>query len=1097
MPAALRIRLFGEFSTALDYRSVSGLGSTRLQALLAYLVLNRDAAPSRQQLAFLFWPETTDGQAQTNLRQLLHTLRRRLPGIDDYLQIDERSIYWRPGAPVWFDIAAFEAAVDRARVNSGTERLAALDEASALARGELLPDCYDNWILFERERLTQQRLWVLQEGMQLLEERRDYPQAIEWARRLLAADPLHEATYRRLMRLHVLNNDRVAALRTYHTCAAQLEQELGVAPSAATREVYERLLSAPGGEPQSPSRESRLTLVGRQQEWATLQAAWRAANRGAVRCVFLSGEAGIGKTRLIEEVMIWAGQQGIPAGLARAYAAGGDLAYGALVDCLRSEAVAPLVRRLETPWRMELGRLLPELSVEDPTLPHPSPLTERWQVQRLLEALSRVFASPSRPFVLALDDMQWYAAETLEWLSFLVRFQPRARLLVIGAFRSDDIDPDHPLTRLLLDLRSAGLLAELPVAALSRPETAALASQVSSSRLDEDSILALHRFTEGNPLFVVETLRAAHPVAGMAPAMTPEGSGLPNLPPRIQSVIQTRLARLSPAAHDLAALAATIGRAFTFDVLLQASAQDEDPIARSLDELWQRRIVVEKGATAYDFSHDRIRDVAYAEINPARRRLFHRRVANALVGVQSADGGASSAVIAMHFQRAGDLQQAVVYYQAAAEAALRLFAYRDAIAMLEDGLAVARQLPGGLAERGLELELQMKVAAAWAAITSFLGTEAETAYLRALELCDLVGHTRHRFAVLWGLHEIKLYRVEYEESLALGLQCLDIATELGDVDLVLEGQHAVWGPYFFMGDYTHAFAHMQAGLALYDRAQHERLSIDFGVHDSASCALYEGALALWNMGLLDQAREREARSISLAHKLSLPANVADAFSYAALFYQLLADPLQVERFAAPALQISEEKGYPFTKILSAVPLGWSRARQGRMSEGLALALGGLNDARALDMRLHYSHLSAMTAEVLIAAGRHGEALALLEEAIDRFETQRDLICAADLWRLKAEALLALEAGRPAVEACLRTSLAQAQELGARVSALRAVTRLAQLQVEQGPAVGVREQLQELYSKFTEGHDTPDLAAAKAVLARLPASLSARSLHALT
>lgn len=645
MSSSIEFRLFGEFSVSIDGVVVDGLNSARLRALLGYLLLHRATPQSRQQLAFLFWPDTSDHQAQTNLRQLVHTLRHRLPAVADALLVDERTIRWRPDAPLVVDVSDFEAALVRARMSTGNERLKALEEAIAVYRSALLPSCYDDWILPARERLAQQYLAALEQGAVLWEERREYAQATEWARQMLAVDPLHEAAYYHLMRLHALNNDRVAAIRVYHTCASILERELGVSPGAATRELYEGLIGAPSGIVEPPEAGSERTgdtqvgLVGRQREWQVLQEAWRKANRGAVQWVLLSGEAGIGKTRLVEELVHWAGQQGIQTAVLRGYAAGRDLAYASIVECLRSKPVASLVGRLDAIWRSELARLLPELSAEDPCLPQPGSPAGRWQRQRLFEALARVFASRNRPFVLVLDDLQWYAHETLKWLSFLVRFDPHARLLVVGCLRSDEIDANYPVFQLLLDLRAMDLFTELPVTALSAEETYELAARLTEHALDDAAALALYRFTEGNPFFVVETVHASLSAAGLASgqeSLVP-GATLPNLPPKVQSVIQARLARLSPDAHELVALAATIGRSFTYDVLVQAWAHSEDSVVRCLDELWQCRIVREQGANAYDFTHDRIRDVAYAEISPARRRLLRRRVTEAIRQLGGAD----------------------------------------------------------------------------------------------------------------------------------------------------------------------------------------------------------------------------------------------------------------------------------------------------------------------------------------------------------------------------------------------------------------------------------------------------------------------------
>ena len=533
-------------------------------------------------------------------------------------------------------------------------------------------------------------------------------------------------------------------------------------------------------------------------------------------------------------------------------------------------------------------------------------------------------------------------------------------------------------------------------------------------------------------------------------------------------------------------MAATIGRSFTADVLSAACEQDDETVARSLDELWQRRIVREQDVNGYDFTHDRLREVAYAELQPARRRLLHRRVAVALEQIHGPADDSISAQIAAHFRLAGDAQTAIGWYQRAAERALRLFAYHDAITMLETGLSLMRLLPSSPTSVELELELQIRLCTAWASITSYHGREADVAYVRALELCRQVEQTPHLFTVLWGLHEVALYRAEYAESLALARQCLEIATDLGDPGLVLEAHHAIWGPCFFLGDYEQALAHMEIGLAIYDRAEHEPLSVHYGVHDAGSCALYESALALWNMGYLDQARRQLARTTSLGQELSLPANIADAYAYAGLCHQLLRDPSTVQQFAEPALQISIDKGYPYSRILGAGLLGWSLSMQGQTAEGLALARQAMAAVEEYDQKVHYSQLAAMLAECLILAGRHAEAVDVADEAIVCFEKFRDLLCAPDLWTIRGDALLALGASHDEIEASYHSAMALAQELGAKTSELRAAVNLARLRQMDGQPNDGESMLRIVYDWFSEGFDTPDLRMAKELLDELSA-----------
>lgn len=256
----LQIHLLGGFRLLIDDDPLTSLDTPRQQAFLAYLLLHRDAPQPRQRLAFLFWPDSTDAQAQTNLRQLLHTLRQRLPEAPRYLSIDERTVQWRGDAPYTLDLADFERALARAEQNAGYDKTAALEEAVAFYTGDLLPALYDEWVLAARERLGQRFVTALEALIDLHEEERELKPAIAHAQRLLRHDPLHEATYRQLMRLHALDGDRVAGLRVYHTCATILDRELDVPPNEATQEAYARLMKATASDPDAPSSVAQAAL---------------------------------------------------------------------------------------------------------------------------------------------------------------------------------------------------------------------------------------------------------------------------------------------------------------------------------------------------------------------------------------------------------------------------------------------------------------------------------------------------------------------------------------------------------------------------------------------------------------------------------------------------------------------------------------------------------------------------------------------------------------------------------------------------------------------------------------------------------------------
>jgi DNA-binding SARP family transcriptional activator len=708
----LTVFLLGGFRLTAEQEPVTGLERPRLQELLAYLLLQRDRPLPRQHLAFLFWPDSTEKQALTNLRNLWYRLRQALPYADRCLATDDLTMQWLADAPCRLDVAVFENHLAQAQTAvHDNERLHHLEQAVAQYGGELLPGFYSDWLLAERERLAQAYGRSLEQLATLHENRRHYRQAIERTRALLRHDPLHEAAYTRLMRLHALNGDRAVALHTYHTCATVLRRELDVAPGRPARQLYERLLNKESVPDVPPERGAVIPLVGRETGWAQLQQLWRkAATRPQL--ALISGEAGIGKTRLAEALLEWVGRQGIRALTTRCYATQGDLAYAPIVAWLRSRPLPPLA----DPWLRELARLFPEILAEHPHLPPPEPLIKPWQRLRLFEALARALLANHSALLLFLDDWQWCDPDTLDWLHFLLTDRrgqsARPQLLVVTAVRSGERGARAKLADWRPGLAHTGQLTELALGPLNQAATMALAEHVAQRPFDPALAPLLFEGTEGHPLFIVEMVQAG--LAQVAPATEAELADHATamllrpaaLPARVHQVLEARLSQLSPAARSVMEAAAVIGRAFTYEVLRRVVDLSEDELVNCLDESWRRRIVREQEEDAYDFSHDKLREVAYAGLSRVRRRWLHGRAAQALETIHAAGLQPVAGVIARHYEAAGQLAAAVAYYGQAAAAARVVYAHDEALAALKKAIALLAGLPPAVAHDEQMSQLQ-------------------------------------------------------------------------------------------------------------------------------------------------------------------------------------------------------------------------------------------------------------------------------------------------------------------------------------------------------------------------------------------------------
>lgn len=1033
-PPRLHLHLLGLFRLLQGHQPLTGLEQARLQHLLAYLVLHRATPVSRQQLAFLFWPESLDQQALKNLRTLLTRLRRALPDADRFIAVTPQAIQWLPDAPLTLDVAEFEAALARAAAGQARGDTAATTSACADAvaayGGELLPDCYDDWAVPLRTQLQQAYGNALEQLVLLLEEQRAYERAIPYAQRLVEHDSLHEPAYRHLMRLHLALGERADALRVYQACDAMLQREFGLGPGRTTRTLYERLIcgeertvrSIPGQPPEAWPVD--LPLVGRKAEWERLVAAWRNAAAGRPHMLLLTGEAGIGKTRLAEELYAWVARQGAATVSARCYAGSTALPYAPVTEWLSDALLRPRLAALDDAWWVEVARIVPALLAARPHLAPAGPLTEAWQRTRLFEALARALLGPAAsrgdvaaarvsrrepqpPLFLFLDDLQWVDLETLDWLGYLLRFDPAVALLIVSTVRLDEVDPSHPLAAFRLEAARSGLLSEIALAPLDAVETAALAASAAGQDMAAEAD-RIFRDSEGNPLFVVEMVRAGLR-EGEAGRYREEGAELARssaLPVRVRAMIQWRLAMLSPVAQAVAQVAAVIGRKFSFAVLAHAGDGPEPTVAQGLDELWQHRLVRVQGDDAYDFSHDGIRAVAYAEIGPIRRRELHHRVAQALETLYAADLDALSSQIAVHYEQAGQMQAAARFYRRAAAVAQRVYANAEATRLysrLLEGDLRTSLTPQERCEITLALAEVWRVTGQWVraqaiirealAAAETLGdirlqAQAQRNLADVLQLLGYydtalewlaraesgfraVGEWRGVVSVLWTMGQSYWFLGDHPQALAALERQLHIATEINDERGICEALETMGMVYWSEGDWPRAADCCLKAMPIATRLDYKhiitRASITLG--NVRSSEYWFGEAVHWYLRAGMLARESGDRQI-----------VSWATSNIARVLAKRGDYRAASTGHERSLRNAWEIGDRWTACLNVAGLAAVNERLGRLDLAETLYRRAIGFGRLLGIPSYLAGMLVGLARLLLAGDRATEARALYDEA---------------------------------------------------------------------------------------------------------------------
>ena len=848
-------------------------------------------------------------------------------------------------------------------------------------------------------------------------------------------------------------------------------------------------------------------LVGREAILQRLGEAWAEARQGQRQVVWVTGEAGMGKTSVVEafravvatDPAVWlaAGQCVEHYGTGEAYLPVLE-ALGQLCRGPGGERLVTLLRQHAPTWLVQMPWLL--------TTAHREQLRDELQGvtrERMLREFAEVVdtLTAETPLVLILEDLHWSDYATLDLLALLARRRTSARLLVLGTYRPvEAIVHQHPLRTVVQDLRRHGYTTELPLALLSVEAVETyLVARFPRQQFPVALAPWLHQRTDGQPLFLVTLVQALMERGVLREQdggwMVQEGleSLALHVPESLRQLLEQQITRLPLEAQRVLEVASVAGVEFVAAAVAAGYEADATTVEEHCETLVGQQLLRPLGvttwpngtvATRYMFVHALYQQVVYQGLGAGRRVRLHQRLGECLETAYGAQAREVAAELAEHFMRGQDTWRAVRYVHQAAENALHRQAHREAIAYLRQALELLQAMAETPQRLRQELAIQLALGPALMVTRGFAAPEAVDIYARARQLCEQLDDMQQLFPVLVGLWRSAHVQAQLQTARVLGEQLLSLAQVQDDAALLIEAHGPLGQTLCMQGEPILAREHLNQVVTLYDPYRHSALVFHVGYDPGVYARAMEGWV-LWLLGYPEQALQRSQEALSLARAQSHPFTLSITLATVALLQQMRRDGEAPLEPMQASMRLAIEHGFPYMRVVGIILKGWALTRGGQVAEGMVQMREGLDELRAMGVEVLRPYLLALVAEVCGSSGQIEAGLGVLEEALVTAENHAERFNEADLHRLKGELLLRqYEGARCEAAACFQRALDIARRQQAKSLELRAATSLARLWQQQGKHDDARRLLAEVYGWFTEGFDTVDLQEAKALLEAL-------------
>jgi TOMM system kinase/cyclase fusion protein len=834
-------------------------------------------------------------------------------------------------------------------------------------------------------------------------------------------------------------------------------------------------------------------LVGRESEVTLLLERWEQVKAGQGQVILLTGDAGIGKSRLVQMLKDHVADEPHIRWVCRSAEYSQNTALFPLVDLfqrlLRFQAedtpeekfgkLEQMLRQYQLPLEESVPLFAPLLSLPLPENHYPPlNLSPQRQRQKTLETLVAMLLelAEHQPVLFILEDLHWTDPTTLEWLNLLINHTPTASILVLLTCRPHFQPAWH----------HRSYLTEITVNRLSHTQVEQIVTRMTDGKaLPQEVLQQIIAKTDGVPLFVEEMTKAIlesghlkeidgqYALAGSSSTFA--------IPATLQDSLMARLDRLV-TAKAVAQYAAVIGRQFSYDLLQAVSQLDEAMLQYELGRLVETEIVYQRGVALqayYFFKHALIRDAAYESLLKSTRQHFHQRIAQVLDTQFPETAETQPELLAHHYTEAGLPEKAVQYWYYAGQSAVQRSAHVEAIAHLRQGLALLQTLSETPERTQHEVDMLIALGASLLATKGYAGSEVGETYTYARQLCQSLDNPHQLFPVLRGLWQCYNVRGEYLTARELGEQLMTLAEQVQDAAMLVSAHHALGSMLFYAGAVADAHTHFAQGIALYDPQQ-----FLYGEDAGVACRSF-AARTLWFLGYPDQGLAQSQQAVTLAQQRAHPLSLNYALRIAAMFHQFRREVRVAQERAEASIRLATEQGFPYWIAFGTILRGWALTHQGQAQAGVEQMHQGLTAWRATGAEIQVPLFLALLAEAHGTLGEPEAGLAVLAEALVHGEHTGERYLEAEIHRLKGELLLQQSSSNQTeAETCFHQAITIAQNQQAKSWELRAATSLARLWHQQGKRQEAYDLLAPVYHWFTEGFDTADLKDAKALLDEL-------------